>query len=136
MTDYFSDDTRGFSDFDVESFLEASQEREEERLEQELERIEEQLEEREAIREQHIAEVEGKLEWYVDRLERLYKQVSSRDEIEELKQRITGFYEEIRRERRQGWQDKKELEQERRELLRELAELEDTNLDKLLQTRR
>lgn len=136
MTDYFSDDKQGFPDFDVESFLEASQEREEERIEKELEQIEEQLEEREAIREQHIAEVEGKLEWYVDRLERLYKQVSSPDEIEELKQRITGFYEEIRRERRQGWQDKKELEQERRELLRELAELEDTNLDKLLQTRR
>jgi hypothetical protein len=106
-------------------FLEESQEREEQRLEQELKRIEEQLEEREAIREQHITELEGKLEWYVDRLEKLYKRASSPDEIEELKQQITGFYEEIRWERRRAWQDKQELEEKRREILRELTELDD-----------
>lgn len=82
--------------------MERSEKREKERLEGELER---------------------KLEWYTDRLESLYERQAGKpgDRRNWLKRRIETFYRELREERQQHCRD----EQERREVLRELAEIDD-----------
>lgn len=116
-------------DFDIEEFLEQSQEQHQKRLEQELERIEEQLEEREEVHREAIDELETKLDWYIERLETLYKRESgTTEEHNHLKQKIEEFYHEIQRENKQIWNDKQSLERERRELLLELDEIEDDEL--------
>ncbi len=116
-------------ELDVERFLQDSTERQEKRLEQELARIEEQLSEREEIFETHKSELESKLDWYIERLETAYRQ---RRDPEDLKQRIEEFYQLLRQERVKHWRDRQELEQERRELLRELEVLSDADLTELL----
>lgn len=126
---YFEYDDSPDDKLDIERFLQDSTARQEERLEQELTRIEEQLSEREEIFEAHRSELESKLDWYIERLETAYRQ--HRDP-EELKQRIEKFYRLLRQERVKHWRDTQELEQERRELLRELEELSDANLSELL----
>ncbi|WP_220132799.1 hypothetical protein [Halorhabdus salina] len=120
--------------FDIERFLEESQEREQQRLEEELERIDQQLEEREEIRDDVVVELESKLDWYVDRLKELYQRkfFNDKEKKEHLKAKIEEFYSELRQERRRAWRDKQELEKERRKLLRELNELDDQNLQDLL----
>jgi len=105
---------------------------EQDRLEEELERIERQLDAREAIREENLEELESKLEWYIDRLEMLYKRSGTGD-TDELKERITELYGEIRLERRRAWMDKQELARERRELLGELATLHDDRIFELIE---
>lgn len=116
-------------DFDVERFLEQSQQQEQERLEEELERIEQQLEKRDRLYEEAINELESKLDWYLERLETLYKRMTGKQgERDEVKTRIKEFYREIRNEKRQHWHDQQELEKERREILWELDEIEDEDL--------
>ena len=116
-------------DFDIEEFLEKTQQREENRLEKELERIEEQLEERDRVHEEVIDELESKLDWYIDRLEALYSQMRGKSgERERLKGKISSFYTQIRDEKRSHWQDKQELEKDRRRLLRELNEISDSTV--------
>jgi trichohyalin len=126
--EYFEYGEKDF-DFDVEEFLRDSQEQQEDRLEAELERIEQQLEERETIFEQHRGDLESKLNWYLDRLEQAYKTTG---DVDELKEKVTEFYELLREERVRHWRDKQELEKERREMLRELDELEETDIPQLL----
>jgi len=127
--EYFEYDATFDDELDVERFLRESASQQEQRLEQELARIDEQLSERAEIFEAHVSELESKLEWYVERLETAYRQ---RREPEDLKQRIEEFYQLLRQERVKHWRDKQELEQERRELLRELDELSDADLTELL----
>jgi trichohyalin len=98
-------------------------------LERELERIEAQLSERKEIFEEHRTELESKLDWYIERLETAYRQ---RRDPEDLKQRIEEFYRLLRQERVKHWRDRQELEQDRRELLRELDKLSDADLSELL----
>ncbi|MXR52398.1 hypothetical protein GRX03_12385 [Halovenus sp. WSH3] len=117
--------------FDVEEFLRQSQRKQEQRLETELERIERQLEEREAIFEEHQEDLQSKLDWYLDRLEKAYKLTG---DVDELKQKVNEFYNELREERVRHWRDKQELEKERREMLRELEELEEEDITRLLQS--
>lgn len=121
--DFFDYET----DFEIEEFLERSKEQEQKRLEEEVERIEEQLEERDRLHYELLDELESKLDWYLDELRILYKQrrgkTGRRDEI---KTRIREFYSEIQGEKRSHWRDRQELEQERRELLSEMSELDDT----------
>ena len=114
-------------DFDIESFLEESQGLEQQRLEEDLESIDQQLEQRGEIYNEVTAELESKLEWYVDRLQELNQRPFSGDKEEEgkLKTKIEEFYSELRQERRSAWRDKQELEKERRELLRELDEIDE-----------
>ena len=120
-------------DFDVEDFLEKSQEKQRERLEQELDRIEDQLEERRQIHEDTIDELESKRDWYIDRLETLYQRnVGKQGERGKLKTRIEELYTAIRTEKRSHWRDRQELERERREVLHSLAELADETLSDLL----
>jgi len=117
------------ADLDIEEFLQESQEQQERQLEAELERIEQQLEEREEIFEKHREDLESKLDWYLDRLKQAYRTMG---DVEDLKEKVEEFYDLLREERVRHWRDKQELEKERRELLRELRELEDTDLSELL----
>lgn len=127
--EYFEYDATDTDELDVEQFLTESHEQQEQRLQEELARIEEQLSERSEIFETHRSEFEAKLEWYVERLETAYRQ---RRDPEDLKQRIDEFYRLLRQERVKHWRDRQELEQERRELLRELDQLSDADLSELL----
>ena len=125
-------ENNSFWDFDIEEFLEESQRSEKQRLEKELERISEQLENREEIHQEALDELESKLDWYKDRLEKLYKQGRGRKgERGELKNQIQKFYQSIREEKQRCWKDRQRLEERRSEKLRELAELEDTPLSEL-----
>lgn len=117
----------GELDFDVEDFLEESTDQEKNRLEEELERVEQQLEERDRIHSDAVNELESKVDWYTERLELLYQRsIGKHGERDRLKNRIEGFYRELRGEKREFWRDRQELEMERRELIRELDELDDS----------
>jgi len=119
--------------FNVEEFLEESQKHEQELLEKELERIDELLEEREMIHEDAVSELESKLDWYIERIEDLYRTPGqSEHKKEELKEQIKEFYQSLREVKVRKWRDKQELEKERRQMLREFEELEDGLLDKIL----
>jgi hypothetical protein len=117
-------------EFSIEEFLQQEQRSEQERLEKELERIESLLEERREINSETVKELESKLDWYVETLEDLYHSFGAVDEDKkrELKGKIEEFYSELRREKRNQWRDKIELEMELREVERSLEELEDEEL--------
>lgn len=114
--------------------LEQSQEARTERLEQELAQIDQQLAARDRIHQDLIAALEWQIEWYTDRLDHLYTIRKGRTDgtQDQLKDRITAFYQELRAEHRAHWQDRHDLEQERRDVHRELEEGEDDSLADLL----
>lgn len=118
----------------VRQLLDQSQEEERERLAQELEQIEDQLERRDTVHEDIVSELEWKIERYTDRLEHLYMIGKGRRDgtREQLKDRIESFYTALREEQREHWRDRQELERERRELRRRLAEVGDEALSELL----
>jgi len=122
--DYWED--LDLQEFNVEDFLREEQQSEQERLEQELKRIEDLLSEREEIHSESVSELESKLDWYVERLEDLYRGFGGgqKEEKESLKTKIEGFYTELRREKRNQWRDKIELEMELREVEHALEEIE------------
>lgn len=72
-------------------------------------------------------DLESKLDWYIEQLEDLYRRFGSgqKEEKENLKTKIEDFYTELRREKRNQWRDKIELEMELREVERSLEEVED-----------
>jgi len=123
--DYLGDD------WDLDQFLEESQESQRQRLETELERIQDQLDNRDKISEEVLDELSSKLDWYLERLEKEYRTRGS-SHVDELKSEVKRFYALIRDEKQQHWSDKQRLERERRELLRELNELEDFDLQDLI----
>ena len=124
-----STDGTQFQDFGVAHFLEQSQENERQRLKEELERISRQLEERDQIHREVLDELGSKLDWYTGRLEILYKQSRGKNgKRKKLKTQIKEFYREIREEKQSHWRDRQELEKERRELIRDLDQLEDTGM--------
>jgi trichohyalin len=126
--DYFDYDR--FSDFNIEEFLEQSQEQERQRLEKELRQIEDQLTERDRLHEELIEEIGSKLDWYLERLDTMYKQSRGKSgERDQLKKKIDEFYRELREQKQQHWQDRQKLEKERRDIIRELEELDESVLD-------
>lgn len=131
--DGFLDEVEAW-DFDIEQFLEKSQEKERQRLENELERIEDELARRDRLHKEVVDELEMKMNRSMDRLDQLYAQffAPGHEERERLKNRIEGFYQELRREKRNRWRDRQELEKERRAVLNELDQVEDENLLDLL----
>ena len=120
------DQLDSWDDVDVDAWLEQSQESREERLEQELAEIREQLEGRDELHGRIVDE----LEWYVDRLEKLYTHGIGRTDgkRERLQDQIEAFYREWRREQREHWQDRQQLEQERRAVLREVEAATDESV--------
>jgi chromosome segregation ATPase len=126
--DYFDYDR--FSDFNIEEFLEKSQEQERKRLEKELKQIEDQLNQRDRLHEELIEEIGSKLDWYLERLDTMYKQSRGKSgERDQLKKKIDEFYRELREQKQQHWQDRQKLEKERRDIIRELEELDESVLD-------
>jgi len=121
-------------EININDVLEESQESAAERLAKELERIEQQLEARGTVHEEIVDELEFKVEWYTDRLESLYTTGRGRKDgkRERLQNRIEAFYQELRDEHRGHWRDRQKLEQERREIIRELTELGDMSLAELV----
>lgn len=116
------------TDFDIEEFLEKSQRREQEQLQNKLDHVDKLLEERERIHEESKNELESKLDWYIERLEHLYRTGLSGDK-DGLKQRIEQLYKELREAERKQWLDTRELELQREEIEKELQE---TDLDDIL----
>jgi primosomal protein N' len=121
-------------DESVNRFLEQSQQHHRERLDAELEKINRQLDRRDELHDEIVDALEWKVEWYTDRLDRLY--LHGRGKLDgkrqRLQDRIEAFYQELRNEHRQHWRDRQNLEQERREVLRELAEADAELLSELL----
>lgn len=114
---------------DIEDLLEQSVENERERLESELRQIDQQLADRDELHEQTVDDLEGKLDWYVDRLELLYKRSQGKHGTrDQLKARIESLYEALRTERRAHWRDRQDLLTDRREIQRELDTLETTDI--------
>ena len=114
--------------FDVEEFLERSKKRQQRQIERKLDRVDKLLENREKIHEDAVTELESKLDWYIERLEDLYRRGLGGDK-EELKQRIEQFYTELRELERKHWLDTRELELQREEIEQEL---QDADLDDVL----
>lgn len=113
--------------------MERSQESEKQRLEQELEHIREQLENREKLHQEVTEKLKSKQDWYVERLEKLYERgIGKHGKRQGLKNRIEEIYQAIRKEKRSHWQDQQQLEKDRREILREIEELENTDFEQLL----
>lgn len=114
-------------EFDIEEVLERSHEHQKHRIEQELEQLEEQVVERDALHHEIHEELESKLDWYLDRLDTLYTRgIGHREDRDQLKAKIEEFYQLLRTEKRAHWRDTQDLKQERRSLVRELAELQDS----------
>jgi acetyl-CoA carboxylase carboxyltransferase component len=134
--DYVLDGTPAVEPTDweqVAAVLEQSQAARIERLEQELAQIEAQLRDRDRLHEDLVGDLDRKINRYTDRLEHLYTISKGRLDgtREQLKDRITVFYQELRDEHRAHWRDRQELEQERRHVQRELAEVSDESLSEL-----
>jgi len=128
--EHFQDEWGDDAGFDVEEFLEQSQRQEQQRLEEELERIQRELSCRDKIHQDVVQELESKLDWYIDRLERHYLRGGhGTEDREQLKEEIRRFYTELREERKSHWNDKQKLESKKRELHRKISELEDSSLD-------
>lgn len=125
--DYLEDVEVSSQVFSVEEFLREEHQEEEERLEKKLDRIEDLLEERREIHSENVEELESKLDWYIERLEELYRGPGSAQDNQkrELKDKIEEFYSELRRERRNQWRDRIELETELRDVEQSLEELKD-----------
>jgi len=125
--DYWNDLDVSSQGFDIEEFLREEQRSEEERLGQELKRLESLLEERREIHSETVEDLESRIDWYLEKLEKTYRGIGSGDmeEQERLKSKIQGFYSEIRSEKRQQWRDKIELEMEIREVEKALEEIRD-----------
>ena len=122
--DYLGDD------WDLDQFLEENQEQQRQRLETELERIQNQLDRRDEINEEVLDSLCSKLDWYLERLEEEYRTHGSSN-VDELKSEVKRFYSLIRDEKQQHWNDKQRLERERRQLLRDLKELEEFDFQDL-----
>ncbi|MDY6770797.1 MAG: hypothetical protein SV186_02440 [Candidatus Nanohaloarchaea archaeon] len=107
---------------DIDRLLEQSQEEQTRWLRKELDRLDQQLEKRDEIHDRIVDRLEWKVDRYTDRLEKLYSQRKGKRDgkREQLKQRIQQFYDDLREEQRSHWEDRQQLEAERREILREL----------------
>jgi hypothetical protein len=123
--DYLGDD------WDLDQFLEENQENQRQRLEAELDRIQDQLDRRDEINEEVLDELGSKLDWYLERLEDEYR-THGTSNVDELKSEVKRFYALIRDEKQQHWNDKQRLERERRQLLRDLKEVEEFDFQDLL----
>lgn len=122
--DYYEDSP----DFDVGDFLEDSGRRQEQRLEKVLTKIEEQLDQRYQLFQESLEELMSSLDRAVDELDEEYQSFfsgHSEERIRNLKGEIEEFYRLIREKRQSHWSDRQRLEKERREILRELEELEE-----------
>jgi hypothetical protein len=122
-------------DINATEILEQSRASQQDVLQRELERIEDQLEERDRL----YREVRDDLTTRIKRYRKELQQARSRPfggneaRREELKEKIEALSVELRQERRDHWMDRQRLEQERRDVLRQLDRIvEDDVIEDLL----
>jgi len=111
----------------IRDFLEQSDAKEKQRLQDELERIEDQIEHREELYQETIHRIKEQIDRYTGTLQTLYNRPfgGNPEAKEAIKETLAELYDDLQREKRQHWQDRQSLEQERREILRQLDELSD-----------
>lgn len=118
-------------DLNLEAFLTDAQKQERKRIKTALDQVERELQHRTQIYEEAVAELEDALQDEVDRLERLQRPSIPADRILHQKRQVRGCEQQLHDQRRSHWQDREQLERERRRLQRELSELQDTDLSAL-----
>lgn len=125
--EYLSED--GSEDFewdDVDSLLEESRRRQEQRLQEHLQEIEDQVRERNKVYEKYIGNLEDRIKVHKDRMQEAAD--TSKPFKEEVLSKLEDLYESLRGEMREKWRDVQKLEREKREIEKELDELKDAEL--------
>jgi len=116
---------------DIDGFLEQSIRNEKERLEQQLQQIYRQLDDREEIHEEKIESIESEIFRQKERLDSAERRPGN-DDVQ-VRERLKELYREKRKAKEAVWEDKQDLLQEKRSLVRELRELEESrSLEELL----
>lgn len=124
---YLSGDGSENTDWnDVDSLLEQSRRRQENRLRQHLQDIKKQIQERHSIYEKYIEILEDRIQTHQDRKDKAGH--VNRPFEEEVLAKLEDLYESLRGEMREKWRDIQELEREKREIEKELDELKDAEL--------
>lgn len=103
---------------------------ERDQLANDLARINEQLDQRDRLHTDLLDDLQWKRDRYREQLQTLYRHGRGKTDgtRDRVKSRIADLEQAIRRERREHWQDRQQLEWERRDVLRDLAAL---NMDRL-----
>lgn len=114
----------------IYGLLDAASERERDRIGEQLKRIDRQLEDREEIHVRNVAELEEELEEAREDLaafttRSFYDEAAAQRERERLEERVAELRQQLRRERRARWENHQNLRREKRDLVRELEEVED-----------
>lgn len=121
------------ADFNVAALLDRSQAVQTEWLEWELRGVTAQLAQRDAVHESIVDDLTWKRDRYLEKLRTLYSRGTGRNGTRaQVKDRIAEFEAALRDEYRAHWRDRQTLEEERRAITRELAELEDVVWSELL----
>lgn len=122
-------------DIDATEILEQSRGTQQDVLQRELDRIEEQLAKRDRLYREVRDDLTTRIKRYRNELQQARSRPFGGNEArrEELKDKIEGLSVELRQERRDHWMDRQRLEQERRDVLRQLDRIvEDDVIDDLL----
>jgi len=122
-------------DINATEILEQSRATQQDVLQRELERIEDQLEERNRLYRDVRDDLTTRIKRYRNELQHARSRPFGGNEArrEELKDMIEGLSVELRQERRDHWMDRQRLEQERRDVLRQLDRIvEDDVIEDLL----
>lgn len=122
-------------DIDATEILEQSRASQQDVLQRELERIEDQLEERDRLYREVRDDLTTRIKRYRNELQQARSRPFGGNEArrEELKEKIEALSVELRQERRDHWMDRQRLEQERRDVLRQLDRIvEDNVIENLL----
>lgn len=124
---YLSEDgSENFEWDDVDSLLEESRRRQEQRLQEHLQEIETQIRERNEVYEKYIGNLEDRIKVHKDRMQEAAD--TSKPFKEEVLAKLEDLYESLRGEMREKWRDVQKLEREKREIEKELDELKDAEL--------
>lgn len=116
---------------DVDGFLEQSILNEKQRLEQQLQQIYRQLEERNQIHNQKMDSIESEIRKQTDRLESAERGPGNNDI--NIRHRLEELYTQKWEAEQSLWRDKQDLLGEKRNLMRELQELDESkDLEELL----
>lgn len=124
---YLSDDGSEKTEWSgLDSLLEESRRRQENRLRQHLQEIEKQIQERNQVYEKYIENLEDRIKVHDNRLDGAgnVNRPFEGDVLDDLE----DLYESLRGEIREKWRDIQELEREKREIEKELDELKDAEL--------
>lgn len=112
---------------EVQQWLDQASDQRREWLEQELEQVEEQLERRNELYRETVDQLESRIEKYAKELRQSYNRSlgGSSTKRDEMKEELDQLYTDLREAKRKHWMDRQELEQERRDILSKLAELDE-----------